>query len=551
MSLQEALVLVVASAILTHLYLRNFEPEPKKAHLVLLGIIVVPCLDSVLLKKHVDSILIRLALASSVYWSALSLSIVLYRISPWHPLAKFPGPRFLYTSKLLGAVLAKRGDGHLRIKKLHDEFGPIVRIGPNEISVVDVSALSPILGADGMPKGPMWDGRRPPNGICNIEMLRDPVEHLRRRKVWNRAFTTNAVKDYEEVVVKRSLQLLDALVSQSANGGSIDLTKWYSYFTFDIMGDMLFGGGFEFIRDGDRHGIMDLMTHTVVALSMIQHLPWFVGIYEKLPITPAGLSKFREFAMKCVKDRRARGAVTKDVFHYIMNEDGVDKVPLTLPEVLSDAGIAVVAGSDTTSSTMTVLFYYLLSNPSAYKRLREEINSAFPIHDGHPFDASKLSSLPYLNAVINEALRLQPPVPVYLQRAPQAGSGGRWVASQFIPEGTAVDVAPYALHRDPRYFSPHPDEFIPERWLKPTEDTETKFTTNMLAFIPFSMGPSNCVGKNLAMLEMRMVTALLVQQLDMKFGDGFNGEKWEENIEEYFVIKPPPLPIQISRTVSN
>lgn len=83
-----------------------------------------------------------------------------------------------------------------------------------------------------------------------------------------------------------------------------------------------------------------------------------------------------------------------------MNEDGVDKVPLTLPEVMSDAGLAVVAGSDTTSSTMTVLFYYLMSHPSAYKRLREEIDSGFPIHDGYPFDASKLASLQYLNAVM-------------------------------------------------------------------------------------------------------------------------------------------------------
>lgn len=58
------------------------------------------------------------------------------------------------------------------------------------------------------------------------------------------------------------------------------------------------------------------------ALSTIQHLPWVVGLYEKLPITPgAGVTKFREFARKCVTDRRARGAVSKDVFHYIVSDD--------------------------------------------------------------------------------------------------------------------------------------------------------------------------------------------------------------------------------------
>jgi cytochrome P450 len=80
------------------------------------------------------------------------------------------------------------------------------------------------------------------------------------------------------------------------------------------------------------------------------------------------------------------------------------------------------------------------------------------------------------------------------------------LARSFVPEGTSAVVHTYSLHHDPRYFSPFPDNFIPERWLAsedkialdPTIFSEHEVIHNTAAFIPFSVGPSNCVGRNLA-----------------------------------------------------
>ncbi|KAF8182934.1 cytochrome P450 [Pholiota molesta] len=142
------------------------------------------------------------------------------------------------------------------------------------------------------------------------------------------------------------------------------------------------------------------------------------------------------------------------------------------------------------------LFYFM--------RLRQEIDEAFSYADCTPIDISQLAELKLLNAVANEALRLQPPLPNSLQRAPPEGSEGKTFGTTFIPEGTAVVIPPYTLHRHPAYFSPRTEEFWPERWLIKDDPA---IVLDLEAFIPFSFGPANCAGKPLAMQELRYITA--------------------------------------------
>lgn len=97
--------------------------------------------------------------------------------------------------------------------------------------------------------------------------------------------------------------------------------------------------------------------------------------------------------------------------------------------------------------------------------------------------------------------------------------------------------------RDPRYFSPRPDDFIPERWLG---DTKDDFVTNLDAFIPFSFGPANCAGKNLAWVEMRMAVALLMQRFQMHFAKGFDPQTWEDTLEDCLVLKRGRLPVIVT-----
>ncbi|KAJ7438077.1 cytochrome P450, partial [Mycena galericulata] len=103
-----------------------------------------------------------------------------------------------------------------------------------------------------------------------------------------------------------------------------------------------------------------------------------------------------------------------------------------------------------------------------------------------------------------------------------------------IPEGTAVQVPPYTIHRDSRYFSPNPDSFMPERWL--AEDDDPNFVLNNNAYIPFSTGPANCIGKNIALLELRVVVAYLMQTFEMSFAEGYDARRWEADLKDHFTL---------------
>lgn len=123
-------------------------------------------------------------------------------------------------------------------------------------------------------------------------------------------------------------------------------------------------------------------------------------------------------------------------------------------------------------------------------------------------------------------------------------------------------VPPYALFRNPAYFSPAPDSFWPDRWLQSgvakrtphsastassvptfTQTGETEVITNHAAFIPFSYGPANCAGRALALAEMRVVVALLMQRFEMRFKEGWDPKEWEDHLEDHFVMSNGGLPI--------
>ncbi|KAK7061078.1 hypothetical protein VNI00_000813 [Paramarasmius palmivorus] len=305
---------------------------------------------------------------------------------------------------------------------------------------------------------------------------------------------------------------------------------------------MAFGGGFELMRDGDKEGLWKLMESGIRVLAYAQHVPWLASVLHELPGMGQTSQTLIEFAraQSVARIKRGESITGKDLSTYLLDEGNPNPKPLDYGIYGSDALLAVVAGSDTAATAMCCAFFYLLRDKSYFTRLREEIDVRFPLgEDKRPHDdVSQLATLPLLNAVINETLRLQPPVPTAIQRAPERGSGGVIVGSVFVPEETGVHIPPYAIHRDERYFSPDPDRFWPDRWL-----TEKGTVLEQAAFIPFSTGPMNCVGKSLAQMELRAVIASLVQRFDMSFKDGWDQSKWEGDLEDYFVFSKGQLPV--------
>ncbi|OBZ68665.1 hypothetical protein A0H81_11383 [Grifola frondosa] len=428
-------------------------------------LITPPAVGVILLKNQ--STLLNAIVISLTYLSTLTLSVVLYRLSPFHPLAKYPGPVINKISKLWMAWLARTGKQHLYIQQLHDYYGDVVRTGPNELFIRDVSAVTPIMGIDGLPKGPHWIGRVLNTSVQLLAGLQDLNEHAVRRKAWNRGFKGLGVQ-----------------------GSEVDLSKWFSWFTYDFMSDMAFGGGSEMMRDGDGDSIWHLL---------------------KTGMIP--------------KERIKNGSQRRDLFHYLNNEDGAEKTPPSMTQVLSD-GFLLLWQDQTPPQGPQCFVLMLLSNPEHISDSRQRSTTTRQC-------ACILQSQAGASGGCPRVVAAEPQEHISFLRVQTS-------LFTFTPSTVTLGTST----RSPTASGRTAGSLPPGRESKTSGEA---FVHNAAAFIPFSFGQANCVGKGLALQEMRMLVCLIMQRLEMRFPEGWNPRTYEDGLTDYFVMMGPALPVVVKR----
>ncbi|KAG7091774.1 hypothetical protein E1B28_008177 [Marasmius oreades] len=572
---------VLLLGVANHVLFHRYEPSRSNLGFAILVLAVQPLLlflyllfhssQTIPFESHTNTLLPLLRIYTSFYLT-LATSIALYRLSPFHPLAKVPGPTLAKVSKLWGLWACSTGRQHMINKQLHDKYGSTVRTGPNEISTIDLSAISAVLGASGLPKGQWYSVRqdlRAPKSLLSLS----GDEHASRRKLWNRGLSWEALREHERDLWKRVEELSDAIAfweegqgqGQGQSGkGIVDIGRWFEYFTFDFMGEMAFGHGSQMVKEGgDKAGLLKELKKFSWIRAFLSHVPWTFQLAHKLPFTSHQLLSVRDYGMVCAQRRVQEGATKKDLWYYLNDEASLEKTEPPLSNVLADGMVAVLAGSDTAAGVMTIVLWCLLAHPEWYTRVESEIDMAIGENLEEGFEYSELAKkLPCLQACITESLRLFPAVPTNGPRQVPVGSGGRVISGFFLPECTQVYVPPYAIHRSPTYFSPAPEDFVPERWMTSTstipppsvplsersseEHTYTyTYTTNQNAFLAFSFGPANCVGKNLAKMQITLVLALLMKRFRFKFAPSFDWETWPGRLQDFFVVHRDPLYVEM------
>ncbi|KAK1231863.1 hypothetical protein PQX77_005000 [Marasmius sp. AFHP31] len=197
---------------------------------------------------------------------------------------------------------------------------------------------------------------------------------------------------------------------------------------------------------------------------------------------------------------------------------------------------------------MANFFWCIMAHPKVYERVCDEVKREYPPGTDPLRDTSRHGNMTFMKACLNESLRVYPPVLTNCTRVIPKGSGGRVFSEHFITEGTQVQIPPIGVHYNPENFSPSPESFIPERWIP--KEAEAVFKGQLVkmkmdAFIPFSYGPANCVGKHLAMLEMMMVLTMLIQRFHFEFVPGFEWKEWPERKVDVFATRNAPLKVVI------
>ncbi|KAF5354217.1 hypothetical protein D9756_006926 [Leucocoprinus leucothites] len=438
----------------------------------------------------------------------LFTSIAIYRLSPWHPLARYRGPTLAKLSKWYMGYWIAKGNRHLKLQELHRTYGRWIRIGPNELSVDDPAAIRPIYSQ--MFRSLSYQGA--PQAADALITTVNKDEHALRLVAWTKAFSIERLKHYRTSAQARTAQLLELLAKKKE---TVSLSHWISLWAIDVMGDMSFSGGFETLAAGkDAEGWMEVLHMGVLFVGVLGQVPWMRDLIALAP-SPGPILTFQQFAGKKVEETsRKTGGNRNDILSIIQN-DTEGKVELTRLQAHADASFIVLAGSDTVSEAMTALMRYIIDDAKVQQRLRSELNSAFdgPLED---MDASTLLKLPYLDACVQEALRLVPPV---------AAGPPRWnkdiptqVLDHVIPASTTIAPPNYAIFRDPRNFF-DPEKFLPERWLGGITPH------NVDAFVPFCFGPG--------LFCARLLTANLIRAFSVSFPNDFNVKIFDESYKEH------------------
>lgn len=211
------------------------------------------------------------------------------------------------------------------------------------------------------------------------------------------------------------------------------------------------------------------------------------------------------------------------------------------PELMSNANILFMAGSETTATLLVGTTYYMLSNPEIMRKAVNEVRTAFPNEEDITFSSAS-SKLPYTLACLEETLRLYPPVPTILVRqtlGPEVAS----ISGYPVAPHTWVGVHPMSANTSPTNFH-QPLSFIPDRWLPSSisDSTSPFYNDNRDARQPFSVGPRNCIGKNLAFSEMRQILARVLWNFDLELVEGQNG--WEKQ-KSFALWDKGPLSVRV------
>ena len=313
---------------------------------------------------------------------------------------------------------------------------------------------------------------------------------------------------------------------------------------FDLIGELAFGRSFDCLDSGIAHGFVQAIKNGSRELMITQMMQYYgllflrpvLSLFSKKGVAGARASNMRR-ATETVKDRVSRGptADRKDFWHYILGnvmEDDVDvtdsKHGMTKPEMYANAFSLTGAGSESTATALASVTFLLLRHPKAYRRVVNEVRDAFQNMSDISVD-STAGTLPFLDAVLSEAMRLYPPVAITFPR--QVPPGGEVIDGRFVPGGYIVGVNHLACYRSEANFK-DAMQFHPERWLEKSK---------VECFQPFSYGPRNCLGKNLAWAEMRLLLARVLWQFDMELVYNEYTQRWINDEKIWGFWHRPPL----------
>ncbi|KAI8944121.1 cytochrome P450 [Xylaria longipes] len=483
------------------------------------------------------------------YWAILLPVFLIGRMAYRRyasPLRSIPGPFLASCSRLWKIRSTISENSQWEHIDLHKKYGPIVRIGPNEVSFSSPHVARNLLSAGKrFYKTDFYSVFPPPENPDIFTEIREEV-HAMKKKVANVPYSMAAMKqlspfidDTIELLVSRMAGFCADPTTGSKEGAlggnkpqpSLDLGNWLHYFAFDVLGEVAFGRSFGFLVAGmDKENAIRTIDNSQKYNGIIGQIPELDIFLRRNPICkyipaldPANnlitriakeeMAKRRPFEIER-EGKGAGGDGREDLMASLIKGHLKDPQKFHEGDIFAVAHGAIFAGSDSTASTMQSFFWLSLTAPRVYAALKSEIDAA--VADGTIPPTGNIEwiqsqKLPYFQACLKEAMRLRPAVGLNISRYAPAPDGVE-IDGRHYPAGTRLAVNGWVLHRDKTVFGSDAEFFRPERWLEDEENARV-----MERYMcQFGGGAHVCIGRNLALLEINKVCPRLLRDFDFQ-----------------------------------
>ncbi|KAH7371599.1 cytochrome P450 [Cadophora sp. MPI-SDFR-AT-0126] len=457
------------------------------------------------------------------------------------PLRKIPGPWYASLTHLVLKKHVILGRRVFYIDELHQKYGSIVRIGPNEIDICDPQMFKEVhrIGS-GFLKDPWYQTfRHGPGGIHDVFSMIDPKEHAERRRLFAPLWTNSALHEHWGAMVQKKAKLAVSRIKRDALQQEADIFKWWTFMTTDVITHLAFGESTDMLERESRNQYIEDVELAAKLGGVLAEFRYLDPLLKALPF-PAiknivnADTRIHEYGRVAATNAKSRDLSKHNVFSRLLAQwytdaDQKEGPPLTEFEVSFEAGGFIVAGSGTTAVTLTYLVWAVLSHPDIQKRLEAEVAGL-----DLDYSDAQLEKLPYLNGVIDEALRLYGAAPGSLPRSAPKG-GFTLHGGYFIPEMTTVSSQAFSLHRDESIY-PNAQSFMPERFL----DSQGQYASTKALFVPFGAGSRTCLGIHLAKMELRHGAAEFFRECaGARMANSMEAD--DMKILNFFLISPKEL----------
>ncbi|XP_070209618.1 cytochrome P450 4A4-like [Littorina saxatilis] len=342
-------------------------------------------------------------------------------------------------------------------------------------------------------------------------------EHKVQRRLCNSAFKLSSVVGLLPLFQKHSEILCErwkaAIKSNTEGPTQVNIHASLSNLTFDIICEAGFGyksnsqqdpsektsSAFNYVLSGGGNRLLRIVVPALYRLMPTEDNRTFDSSLSLLhSLIHTIISKKK----KSMEENAAEKLLGMDLLEMLLSASDVESGAGLSEQQLQDHVMTfMLAGHETTASSLTWILLCMATHPDIQTKAREEVMSHLP-RSGQPITNDDLEQLTYINCVVKEALRLFPPAPIIMRQAAK----DMMLCGYEIPKGTVVNISIGALHRNPAYWD-DPETFKPERFLDES-------SIPLYTYQPFISGPHMCIGYKFALQELKMTLALLLRQFE-------------------------------------